>query len=488
MFTFFVVATERRCRQHRWIVGVLGAGLLAAAVPVGANAQQPPAGTEAMTPASPPPAVADTEIKIRLDSPAGVAVAGQRLHTALLRRFYAAHNYEPVWNTRQAMASALLNTVMRAGEHGLDPELFHAALLRDPAGLPPIDRDLLVSDAVLAYADALARGVLPVESRMDDEDLKPEPVDVAAVLDSAIASPDPAAAIEALAPNTPAYIALRRALQSYRAAAAGTSPQPAAVPGQRRIAKAAPTPNYDARLRQIAVNLERQRWLPHALPADRVWVNTAAAQLVLYRANQPVFTTRVVVGETDKQTPEVQASIGALLFNPPWNVPRSIAAKEIYSKLGEDPGYLARHHMIVRHGGLIQQLPPSALGQLKFEMPNRFDVYLHDTPMKALFSQDNRRRSHGCVRVQNPRELGALLLQQPVEVINRRIGLGYTNSQPLPQPVPVFFVYQTAFADANGAIEFRPDVYERDEEVWQHLHRGPQAPMAQREPTGQPRG
>jgi murein L,D-transpeptidase YcbB/YkuD len=195
-----------------------------------------------------------------------------------------------------------------------------------------------------------------------------------------------------------------------------------------------------------------------------------------------------VVGETDKQTPEVQASIGAVLFNPPWNVPRSIAAKEIYSKLGADPGYLARHHMIVRHGGLIQQLPPSALGQLKFEMPNRFDVYLHDTPQKALFSQDNRRRSHGCVRVQNPRELGALLLQQPVEALDRRIGLGYTNSQPLPQPVPVFFVYQTAFADANGAIEFRPDVYERDEEVWQHLHRGSQAPMAQREPTSQPRG
>ena len=205
MFTFSVVATERRCRQHRWIVGVLGAGLLTAAVPVGANAQLAPTSADVTTPVSPPPtagmaapapAVPDTEIKIRLDSPAGVAIAGQRLHTALLRRFYAAHNYEPVWNTRQAMASALLNTVMRAGEHGLDPELFHAALLRDPAGLPPIDRDLLLSDAFLAYADALARGVLPVESRMDDEDLKPEPVDVAAALDSAIASPDPAAAIE----------------------------------------------------------------------------------------------------------------------------------------------------------------------------------------------------------------------------------------------------------------------------------------------------
>src|SRR5205823_12060702 len=98
-------------------------------------------------------------------------IGGEHLHMALLRRFYAAHNYEPVWNTRQAQATALLQTVQRAGEHGLDPELFHAAALRDPAALPPTDRDILLSDAFLAYADALARGVLPVEQRMDDEDL-----------------------------------------------------------------------------------------------------------------------------------------------------------------------------------------------------------------------------------------------------------------------------------------------------------------------------
>ena len=90
-----------------------------------------------------------------------------------------------------------------------------------------------------------------------------------------------------------------------------------------------------------------------------------------------------------------------MLFNPFWNVPRSIAAKEIYPKLAANPDYLAQHHMIMRKGGLIQQLPgeKSALGQVKFEMPNRFDVYLHDTPLKNLFSSDSRRRSHGCVRV-----------------------------------------------------------------------------------------
>src|SRR5207237_8529074 len=137
-----------------------------------------------------------------------------------------------------------------------------------------------------------------------------------------------------------------------------------------------------------------------------------------------------------------------------------------------------------------QQLPGphAALGQVKFEMPNRFDVYLHDTPMKNLFTQDNRRRSHGCVRVQNPRELGALLLGQPIEVINKGIALGYTNSRDLPAPVPVFMVYQTAFVDAGGAIEFRPDVYGRDDEIWLRLHPARQAPVAQQTPIVQPRG
>src|SRR5258708_37734095 len=187
--------------------------------------------------------------------------------------------------------------------------------------------------------------------------------------------------------------------------------------------------------------------------ADRVWVDPASAQPVLSRPNRPAFTTRVVVGETDKQTPEVQATISSVLFNPPWNVPRSIAAKEIYPKLNQDPDYLAKHHMIVRHNGLIQQLPgeKSALGQIKFEMPNRFDVYLHDTPLKNLFSSDSRRRSHGCVRVQNPRELGAPLLQRPNETINQRIGLGHTNTLHLPEPVRGCLVFHSTVVDQNGA-------------------------------------
>jgi murein L,D-transpeptidase YcbB/YkuD len=106
--------------------------------------------------------------------------------------------------------------VLRAGDHGLAPQLFHANPLRQTARLPPLDRELLLSDAFLSYADALARGAMPVERRSDDETLTPEPIDVTAVLDAAIVSPDPAAVIEALAPTTPTDWSLRQLLQSYR--------------------------------------------------------------------------------------------------------------------------------------------------------------------------------------------------------------------------------------------------------------------------------
>ncbi len=464
------------------VVGVCTLAAVAAASPS-------PDNSAILVPASlqpaPSPTGGDSEIKNRIESPLGLVIAGQRLHGSLLRQFYAAHNYEPVWPTHQPQATALLNAVLRAGEHGLDPDLFHAALLRNPASLSPVDREVLLSDAVLSYADALARGVLPIDIRMDDEDLTPQPVDVAAMLDNAIASPDPAAVIEALAPHSQVYAALRQLLQAYRS---GAIPTPAPLPasqarGQPRRLPAEPT--VEDPIREIEVNLERLRWLPRELPADRVWVNTANAELRLYRNNQPVFTTRVVVGQVGKQTPEFATTIDRLLFNPPWNVPPSIARSEILPKLERDPGYLARHHMVWRRGGAIEQLPPSALGQLKFEMTDRFDVYLHDTPERFLFARADRRKSHGCVRVQNPLELASLLLQQPVSVIEREIMRRVTHSLPLPMPVPVFVVYQTAFLDSDGRIEFVPDAYQRNAEIWQRLHPLQQAPMAQHEPGAQ---
>jgi murein L,D-transpeptidase YcbB/YkuD len=416
---------------------------------------------------------ANTELGKRIGSAPELVVAGERLNAALLRRFYAGHGFEPIWTTRQTQANSLVNAVLHAGDHGLAPELFHANLLRQTATLPPLDRELLLSDAFLSYADALARGVMPVERRTDDEVLTPELIDVAAALDAAIGSPDPAAAIEALAPTTPTYRALRQVLQSYRSG----------NPASDKV-----TTN---RLREIEVNLERQRWLPRQLPAERVWVNAADAQLVFYRDDRPVFSTRVIVGQDERrnQTPEFLVTMDGILFNPPWNIPDDIATEEILPKTGSDPNYLAKHNIVMLPNGGLQQLPgPNAgLGQLKFEMENRFGVYLHDTPSKNLFSRDNRRISHGCIRVQNPRELAALLMQQPIDTINQAIAVGGTTRRNLPAPVPVFVVYQTAYVDGAGTLQFRPDVYNRDAEIWPYLDPVRQR-VAERGPPGQPRG
>lgn len=406
----------------------------------------------ALVSASPRPTVAhgSSTLSELIENAPKSGIAGERLNIELLRRFYARHGFAPVWTTRQGQANSLIDAVSRSGEHGLSPELFHASLLQSPT-LPPLDRELLLSNAFLSYAHALAHGFMPIERRRDDQALIPEAIDVVAVLDTAIGSPDPAAVIEGLAPTTPTYRLLRQALKDARTGGnAATS-----------------------RLREIVVNLERERWLPRRLPADRVWVNAADERLVLYRDNRPVFSTRVIVGQDDvrNQSPEFQVPIEAVWFNPPWNIPDDIATQEILPKARLDPTYLAKRNMVMLPDGSLQQRAGanSGLGQVIFDMRNRFDVYLHDTPGKHLFSLNGRRISHGCIRVENPRQLAALLMRQPIDAINEAIATGDTTRRALPEPVLVFVVYETAFADADGKLQFRADSYRRDAAIWKYL-------------------
>jgi murein L,D-transpeptidase YcbB/YkuD len=533
-----------RASDRRPSCAMAATALLAAALwlgpagaPAMASTDSTPGSDNPLPPvtASPNGAAIDTEIKARLAVPGPLSIAGEPLHAALLRRFYDDHGDQPIWATHTAQATALWHAVLNAGDQGLDPDSFHVAAFAKTV-LSPTDRDMLLSDAFLGYAEALAHGKVPSEARTEDEDLAPEPVDVVAVLDAALNGPDPEAAIVGLAPKTVEYTVLRKAYASYKAMAkAANWPHVPEIETtdrtrilQHRLAAEGYLPagyttgamdqqtvqalkqfqerhglatdgrlgnatlielNVPAemRARQIAVNLERLRWLPRQIPADRVWVNTANAQLQLFRNDQPIFTTRVVVGETDKQTPEFNAHIVSVLYNPPWYIPYGIAQKEIWPLVDADPGYLERHHMTVREHGSIQQEagPYSALGRLKFEMPNKFDVYLHDTPQRAYFARDNRRLSHGCVRVQNPRELASLLLGISEDDITKNINLGTTNRRNLPHEIAVFIVYQTAFVGAGGALEFRQDFYERDSDIAQRLFHGPQPPMAQQGPANQ---
>lgn len=429
-----------------------------------------PGGAFAPTPSAAAASYTNANLGQVLSNTPELVIAGERLNTALLRRFYARHGFAPVWTTRQAQAMSLINAVLRSGNQGLAPELFHANLLLSSGEMAPLDRELLLSDAFLTYADALARGAMPVERRPDDQVLTPEPIDVAGALDAIIASPDPAAAIEKLAPTTPTYLALRQALLNLQASA----------PANGKIAT--------TRVRQIEVNLERERWMPRHLPADRVWVNVADERVVLYRNDQQVYSSKVIVGQDVRvnQSPEFQATITGVIFNPPWNIPTDIANNEILPKINQDPNYLTKHNMVMLPDGVVQQVagPNSGLGQMMLDMRNRFDVYLHDTPGKNAFARDDRRISHGCIRVEKPRELAALLMQQPDDAIDQVIATGDTTEKALPAPVPVYVTYETAFADADGKLQFRPDFYSRDTAIWQYLDPERRA-VAERDPPGQ---
>ncbi len=181
------------------------------------------------------------------------------------------------------------------------------------------------------------------------------------------------------------------------------------------------------------------------------------------------------------QTPEFQSRISEVEFNPPWNVPPNIFRKEIQPKLARDPGYLARHHMRWRGPMTVQQEagPYSSLGRLKFEISDSYEIYLHDTPEKYLFRLANRMKSHGCIRVEYPQELAALVLHESRPDIARSIAAGRTTWQPLPRPVEVYIVYQTAAVTPSGAIAFYADPYHRDAEIWRLLTGSGGVPLAQ---------
>ena len=224
-----------------------------------------------------------------------------------------------------------------------------------------------------------------------------------------------------------------------------------------------------ARLAAIDANLERARWLPRPTPQRRIEVDTAAPEATFYDGGRPVLVTRVVAGRPTSRTPMFTSKVTAIIFNPPWVVPTGIAARELYPKERRSPGYLARNGFYVAGGQLIQRPgPTAALGYLKFDMPNPFSVYLHDTPSRSLFASEQRWLSHGCMRLQLPRELAAALLAPqgwPRASVDSAISSRKTRRVELTDPTPVFVAYWTVVTDGAGRAIFRRDVYGWDPKI-----------------------
>lgn len=228
----------------------------------------------------------------------------------------------------------------------------------------------------------------------------------------------------------------------------------------------------DARLSQIEANLERWRWV-RDLPAERLEVDIAAAEATLYRDGVARLSMRVIVGDPKHQTPLFASRISSVVFNPPWNVPASIAEKELLPKEVAHPGYLAANGFSRIDGSLRQAPgPKNALGQLKFDFPSPFGVYLHDTPARGLFAAPVRDLSHGCVRLEKPRDLAEALLSRQGwtgALLGAAIDTGETKAIRLAGPTFLVTVYRTVAADPDGMATFHRDPYGWDAKLTKAL-------------------
>lgn len=226
------------------------------------------------------------------------------------------------------------------------------------------------------------------------------------------------------------------------------------------------------RARQIAVNLERMRWMNRDLGERHILVNLAGFTMAVMNRGETEFTSRVVVGKARKhRTPEFSDEMTHMVINPSWYVPTSIAQEELLPKLAEDPDYLTtRGIRQLDSGRLVQRPGPgNALGTVKFMFPNQFAIYLHDTPAKSLFKRDVRAYSHGCIRVEKPHELAAHLLaaqrDDPVAYFDSVLQRGRERRVDLLDPLPVHITYRSAWIDDDGVEQFRGDIYKRDAKI-----------------------
>lgn len=253
----------------------------------------------------------------------------------------------------------------------------------------------------------------------------------------------------------------------------------------------------DGRLKQVIVNLERIRWMNYDLGSRHIYVNIPDFMASVMDYGVPTLSFRVVVGTGKNQTAEFSDTMTHLIANPTWNVPYSIASKEYLPKLRADPTILTRENILMSVRGSGQIVDPSAidfsyfdednfpfflqqqsgggnaLGRVKFMFPNKFNIYLHDTPSKSLFSRDARAFSHGCVRVQKPMEFAYTLLSlqedNPEAAFKRALNSGKETQIDLASPVPVHIVYRTVWIDDAGEVQYRHDVYGRDVMVFDAL-------------------
>ena len=412
--------------------------------------------------------------------------------------------------------------------------------------------DVLLTDSFLHYASDLSSGRIDPKVVNEEWGIRPRTCDLARVLRQALDSTGIGPSLARLSPSGSEYVNLKKALAFYKSLPA--IPDPGKIAGVRRLAKgdssqrvtvlrkrvAAWYPGieresavFDSVLReaviafqrqngiepdgvvgketiaalnrtredclqQIVANLERCRWLADENGDRHIVVNIPDFTLQVMENRTAITSMRVVVGRSDHRTPLLNNAMTYLVFSPFWNVPQTIAAKEIVPQIMKNVSYLKKENLRVfeQEGDDMSELDPdsvdwsgvkgrnlrfrmepgakNSLGRIKFMFPNCNNVYLHDTPAKSLFNKSARQLSHGCVRVEEPVQLAAYLLAKDTAWVKAEIRKASSRHGErvvrLPEPVPVHLEYFTAWVDASGTLQFRNDIYGWDDQVLKAMH------------------
>ncbi len=412
-------------------------------------------------------------------------------HTAItepeLHHFYTARNFTGAWLTQHRVlpvADSMLWIISNARLYGLDPEEYNfseiSKLLVDvrTEGAGKEKVDVLLTDALLTMARHLKNGrLIPNTNRLA---LQPAAADsaVVALLSDAVERNNVRKTLESLEPAHLQYVALKAELAKNYARL-----------GQEDGPDQAGLDIIESRLRTLQVNMERWRWEASELPQRYILINIPAYTLKVYEGTDVVFASRVIVGARETPTPVLQSTIWRITIYPYWNVPQSIAVKEILPKQQKDTTYLRRnfYDVLDARGNVLdsrnvdwaayseknfpyyirqREGEENALGIIKFTFDNPYSVYLHDTNAKALFKREKRALSHGCIRLEKARELAYYLVKDDKVYSNPQTLEEYFNKRrrseiSLLYPMPIYVRYFTAEA-ADGEGLYFPDIYKKD--------------------------
>ncbi|MEO1397276.1 MAG: L,D-transpeptidase family protein [Pseudomonadota bacterium] len=486
--------------------------------------------------------------------------SGRSFQTEPMRAAYEARSHNPIWTSGRSLTpagEALIDELTNSYRDGLDPSEYLAAVrgFSELSGTEDAARlELALSNAFLTLGRDLFSGLTTPSVTDPNIIIKRKKVNYSQWLEGA-GNVGPSEMLRTLRPNHPQYAQLRQMLAGYRAlllrggwplVSKGetlkpgmSSPRVAEMRAnlsargydglnmpdnnvyddvlkevvmhfQKRhglSADGVAGPNTframnvsaEKRVDQLAINLERWRWLPRRLGDTHVLVNQAGFELFVMQGRKVVDNRRVIVGKPFHQSPMFSSQIAYAEFNPTWTVPSSIAGKEMLPKIINNPNYLnERGYDLFRGYGakatpinpfavdwssvnprkfpytIVQPPgPKNALGQVKFIFPNKFSVYMHDTPSRTLFSRDGRAFSHGCIRIEKPLDFAKKLysLQGGLDV-NRIRPIVESKKRTrinLKRKMPVHLAYFTAWIDQNGVPLFFDDVYKRDKLVGKYL-------------------